>query len=114
MERNNQIWETYSESWSNDNSINRIEELRKIMTEDFEYRDPNIALNGCEQLSDYMFQFQEKYKGAYFTITDFQFHNNRSLVNWNMLNAQNQVVSKGTDFAMYKEGKLKQIIGFFK
>jgi len=114
MDKFNQVWETYRTSWSNDNSVERTEELQKIMTEDFEYRDPNIDLKGYEELSDYMSEFQKEFVGASFTIQDFQVHHDRSLAHWNMINAENEVVGNGTDFAIYENGKLKQVTGFFK
>ena len=110
----NQAWKTYRASWSNENSIKRAYDLRKITSDDFVYRDPNIELNGFEQLSDYMTQFQKEFAGASFIITDFIEHHNRSLAHWNMVNSENEVVANGTDFATYENGKLKQITGFFK
>ncbi|MEL7268080.1 MAG: nuclear transport factor 2 family protein [Bacteroidota bacterium] len=114
MEKINQIWETYRASWDNEDSQKRTDELRKIMTEDFEYRDPNIELKGSRQLSDYMSQFQKEFVGASFVITDLQYHHKKILAHWNMVNAKNEVVGNGTDFAIYENGKLKQITGFFK
>ena len=114
MDKINQIWETYRISWSNDNSVERTDELQKIMTIDFEYRDPNVELKGHEELSDYMSQFQKEFVESSFTIQDFQVHHDRSLTHWSMVNAENEVVGKGTDFATYENGKLKQITGFFK
>ncbi|NMH89963.1 nuclear transport factor 2 family protein [Flavivirga algicola] len=114
MDKINQIWETYRASWNNDDSVKRTDKLKEIMTEDFEYRDPNIELKGSEQLSDYMSQFQKEFVGASFVITDFQFHHDKSLSHWNMVNTENEVVGNGTDYAVYENGKLKQITGFFK
>jgi len=114
MEKIDEIWETYRASWNNDNSKNRTEELRNIMTEDFEYRDPNVEIKGSAQLSDYMSQFQKEFVGASFTITDFQYHHDKILAHWNMVNEKNEVVGNGSDFAIYQNGKLKQITGFFK
>ncbi|MEM7107129.1 MAG: nuclear transport factor 2 family protein [Bacteroidota bacterium] len=114
MNNINHVWETYRASWSNDNSEERTKELRKIMTEDFLYQDPNVQLSGYEQLSKYMSQFQKEFVGTSFVITDFQYHHDRSLANWNMVNMEDEVVSNGTDSAIYENGKLKQITGFFK
>ena len=47
-------------------------------------------------------------------ITDLQYHHEKILAHWNMVNAKNEVVGNGTDFAIYENGKLKQITGFFK
>ncbi|WP_350293965.1 nuclear transport factor 2 family protein [uncultured Croceitalea sp.] len=114
MNEANQAWEIYRASWSNENSGKRAEELQKITTDDFKYRDPNIELSGFEQLSDYMSEFQKEFTGSSFVIRDFIVHHNRSLSNWNMVNCENEVIAKGTDFATYENGKLKQITGFFK
>lgn len=114
MNETNQMWETYRASWSNKNSAKRADELRRITTDDFEYRDPNTELTGFEQLSGYMSQFQKEFVGASFVITDFIVHHDRSLSYWNMVNSENEVVINGADFATYENGKLKQITGFFK
>ncbi|MEM1337575.1 MAG: nuclear transport factor 2 family protein [Bacteroidota bacterium] len=114
MNKTKQVWETYSTSWSNGNIVERLEELRKIMTEDFEYRDPNVELTGYQQLSEYMSQFQKEFVGASFVVTDYQYHHDKSLAHWNMVNTENEVLGNGADFAIYEDGKLKQITGFFK
>ncbi|WP_024771817.1 nuclear transport factor 2 family protein [Aquimarina macrocephali] len=114
MKEINQIWETYTSCWSEDNSVERIKNLRKIMTDNFEYLDPNVELKGYEQLSEYMSQFQKEFVGASFTITDIKIHHGRSLTHWNMVNSENEVVGNGSDFATYENGKLKQITSFFK
>ncbi len=110
----NDIWETYRSSWSNNDSENRETNLREVVTDDFEYRDPNVELKGYEQLSEYMGQFQNEFKLASFTITDFNIHHDRVMANWDMLNEQKDVVGNGVDFAQFENGKLKHITGFFK
>lgn len=114
MQQINEIWETYRSCWSENDSQKRTNRLDEIMTQDFEYRDPNVELNGHTQLSEYMEQFQKEFKGASFTITDFMIHHNRSMAKWNMINEQNEVVGNGVDFAQYENGRLKQITGFFE
>jgi len=114
MTKTNPVWETYRASWSNANHAVRTDELQKIMTEDFEYRDPNVELTGHKQLSDYMSQFQREFAGASFVITDFHYHHDKSLAHWSMVNFEHEVMVTGTDFAVYEHGKLKQITGFFK
>lgn len=114
MKKINEIWETSRSCWNDNHSNRRKSKLSEIMSDDFEYRDPNVELKGHRQLSDYMEQFQKEFIGASFVISDFNVHHNRSLANWNMVDAKNEVVGNGVDFAQYENGSLKQVTGFFK
>ncbi len=114
MKTINKIWDIYRTCWNETNPLKRKEKLQKILTDDFEYKDPNFEVKGFIQLSDYMKQFQEEFKGASFVTTDINIHHNRCLINWNMINNNNEVVSNGTSFVLYENNKLKQITGFFK
>lgn len=109
-----EIWETYRACWSEANTANRENKLQQIIAEDFEFYDPNIDLDSSQKLSDYMAQFQKEFSDCTFTITDFIIHHNRSLAHWDMVNSDNEVVGKGSDFAFYANGKLKTISSFFK
>jgi len=108
-----EIWEVYSSCWSNENSEERKSKLAKITTDDFEYRDPNSEIKGYVQLSDYIKQFQEQFRGVSFITTDITIHHNRCLIHWNMVNDKNEVVSDGASFVLFENNKLKQITGFF-
>ena len=114
MEAFNKIWDTYRICWNEANSTQRTEKLKKIMTDDFEYKDPNFEIKGYLQLSDYMKQFQEQFIGASFITKDINIHHNRCLVNWNMINDNNEILSNGTSFVLYENNKIKEITGFFK
>jgi len=114
MKTINEIWDIYRTCWNDNNSIQRTEKLQKILTEDFEYRDPNLEVKGYTQLSDYMKQFQEQFAGISFITTDINIHHNRCLVHWNMVKDKNEVVRNGSSFVLCENDKLKQIIGFFK
>ena len=114
MEQINKIWETYRSCWNENDTEQRISKLIEIMSDDFEYRDPNVELRGYRELSDYMQQFQNEFKGASFKVTDFNIHHDRCMANWNMVTINNEIVGSGVDFAQYENGQLKQITGFFK
>ncbi|GAA4272902.1 nuclear transport factor 2 family protein [Aquimarina gracilis] len=110
----NQIWEVYRACWNVTDPQERMNKLEKIMTNDFEYHDPNVTLKGHEQLAEYMEQFQKEFKGMSFVISDFNFHHNRSLAHWNMVDEKKEMIANGIDFAYYKNGRIQQITGFFK
>ena len=108
------IWETYRACWNERIAEVRQHKLQQITAEGFEYRDPNVEIEGLQSLCDYMGQFQTEFGGASFVITNLIVHHNRSLAHWNMVSAQNEVLSTGSSFAQYQEGKLMQVTGFFK
>ena len=110
----NEIWDTYRGCWSEANTIQRTEKLQKILTDDFEYRDPNFEIVGYQQLSDYMREFQDQFVGSSFVTKDINTHHNRCMIHWNMVNGKNEVLSNGTSFVLIENNKLKQITGFFK
>lgn len=114
MKEINEIWDIYRTCWTETDSIQRTKKLQKILTDDFEYKDPNFEIKGFEQLSDYMKQFQEQFEGSFFITKDINTHHNRCLINWNMINDKNEVISNGTSFVLYENNQLKQITGFFK
>ncbi len=114
MKTINEIWDIYRARWNDTNSIQRTEKLQNILTNDFEYRDPNLEIKGYAQLSGYMKQFQEQFVGVSFVTTDIHIHHNRCLVHWNMVNDKDEVVSNGISFVLYENDKLKQVTGFFK
>ena len=110
----NHIWDIYRTCWTETNSEKRKEKLEDILTVDFEYKDPNYEVSGYAQLSDYMKEFQEQFEGASFITRDIKFHHNRCLVNWSMVDDENEVLSNGTSFVLCEKNKLKQITGFFE
>jgi len=114
MKTINEIWDIYRTCWNTNNSIQRIEKLQKILADDFEYKDPNFEVYGYTQLSEYMAQFQEEFKGASFITKDISIHHNRCLIHWHVINENKEVLSNGTSYVLYENNKLKEITGFFK
>ena len=114
MKKISEIWDIYRGCWSDANATQRIEKLQKIITDDFEYKDPDFEVKGSVQLSDYMRHFQEEYKGASFATVNMNMHHNRCLVHWNMINENKEVISKGISYVLYENDKLKEITGFFQ
>ena len=84
------------------------------MSNDFQYKDPNIELKGHDKLSNYMIEFQEQFEGASFEVINLNVHHDSIMANWSMLDSKNEVVTNGVDFAKFENGRLKQITGFFK
>lgn len=109
-----EIWEIYRSCWSETDKATREKKLRQIIDDDFEFYDPNNDLDNSQKLSDYMAQFQQEFEGCTFTITDIIIHHDRSLAHWDMISPDKEVVGNGSDYAFYKNGKLKAVSSFFK
>ena len=114
MKQIESIWETYRSCWDEKDSETRLNRLGEIMYDDFQYKDPNIEVIGYHDLSNYMMKFQEQFGDASFEVTAIDIHHDSIMANWNMLDSNNQIVSRGVDFAKFENGRLQQITGFFK
>jgi len=114
MKTINEIWDIYRSCWNEVSTAKRTQKLQSILTDNFEYKDPNYEVRGYEELSDYMEEFQKLFKGSSFVTKEINSHHNRCLIHWNMVNDKNEILSNGTSFVLYENNKLKQITGFFK
>ena len=100
MKQESEIWETYSSCWSESDSNKRINSLSNILSEDFQYKDPNGELKGHDNLSNYMMEF-------------LYIHHDSIMANWYMINSNKEVDANGVDVAYILNGRLKQITGLF-
>ena len=100
-------------SWSETDSVKRMKILEQILVQDCIDTDTFSHTVGREDLSHYMADFQKQVVGVSFITTHFKEHHNQSLAHWDMLDAQNNLVTKGATFAMYnEENKLAQMNSF--
>lgn len=108
------IIETWAQAWSESDEARRIELLRQAATPDCAYTDPNVDLAGHTAISTYMAGFQESAPGARFVTTAFKSHHDHCLVQWNMVGADNTILSPGVSAGTFdSEGRLLQMVGFF-
>jgi len=108
-----ELWNRYSASWSM-NEAERLERLAETVSPDVTYTDPNITVTGIAAFSEYMGGFQSDMPGAGFAVKEVSEHHQRSLLHWNMIDADKSIIGTGTSFAeLTEEGKLAHITGFF-
>ncbi|MCE2893976.1 MAG: cell division FtsA domain-containing protein [Flammeovirgaceae bacterium] len=112
-EKHSEIWETYSDSWSEPNESIRESILQKMLFENCSYTDVNIETHNIIELSAYMAEFQSRYLGARFKTTNFIVHHDQSLTHWNMVDRSGKTLTKGASFGLYEAEKLKKMAGFF-
>lgn len=107
--------ETWAQAWSEPDEARRIELLRQAATPDCTYTDPNVELAGHTAISTYMAGFQESAPGARFVTTAFKSHHDHCLVQWNMVSADNTVLSPGASAGTFDAlGRLARMVGFFE
>ena len=108
-----EIWQKYTDCWSNPDAGNRKQILSQIMTAETAYTDPYVETVGIDALSDYMQQFQADFPGGKFVVTDFNVHHEQGLVHWDMVNGEGTLLGKGISFGVYQNGQLAKETGFF-
>ena len=108
-----ETWEIYMRCWSETNHVIRNQLMEQVLIIDCTDTDAYSHVEGREQLSDYMDDFQKKVEGIKFIATHFVAHHNQSLAHWDMLDGNGNLITKGASFAMYdKDGRLTQMNSF--
>lgn len=117
MESNSQqdTWETYTRSWSEADVSKRLLLFEQCLSPDCVYTDPLIQTTGYSQLSAYMSELHKNVPGVGFITIDFNSHHDRSLTHWNMVDANENILSQGASYGLYgADGRLLQMTGFYE
>ena len=94
-------WEAYTLSWSETDASERLKLFEQSLDPDCIYTDPLIQTNGYGQLTGYMTELHKNVAGVRFITTAFSSHHDRSLAQWNMLDANGNVLSQGASWAVW-------------
>jgi predicted ester cyclase len=106
-------WRTYARCWSA-SDIDRASCLNPQVSDDVQYRDPNIEVRSRDELSSYMAGFQSAFPGHRFEIDSVAAHHNRSVARWRQVDGAGCVVWEGISFAAHgDDGRFRDITGFF-
>ena len=108
-------WDTYTKSWSEQDTSKRLQLFEQCLNPDCVYTDPLAQATGYAQLSGYMSELQKNIPGVKFVTTDFKSHHDRSLTHWNMTDGKGNIFAQGASYGMYgDDGRLQQMTGFFE
>lgn len=108
-------WEQYVSSWNETDVVKQRRMLLECAEENCRYRDPLAQTSGPDELVGYIAEFHRQAPGAIFKTQHFQYHNERSIAEWHMLDVSGVALSKGTSFGEYSaSGKLVAMTGFFE
>jgi hypothetical protein len=62
-----------------------------------------------------MAELHKNVQGVKFITTDFKSHHDRSLIHWNMVDGNGNILSQGASYGLYgTDGRLLQMTGFFE
>jgi len=110
----NASWQTYTKAWSEVNKNSRKTLLKQCLTSSAIYCDPNGTASGLDNISDYMAQFQQQIPGGFFKIKQQTEHNQKLLTQWELFNANDEIIMQGTSYGEYDlKGYLFKMTGFF-
>jgi hypothetical protein len=107
--------ENWAQAWSEPDGAHRLGLLQQAAAPSCTYADPNVEIEGHASISAYMAGFQQSAPGARFVNTAFQTHHDRCIVQWNMVDHDNKVLSPGVSAGNFDAmGRLVQMVGFFE
>jgi|GEM_PF-591623 hypothetical protein len=109
------IWETYTNAWSESDDAKRQVLFENSLLPDCTYCDPMIETSGYKALGEYINELHRNIPGVKFVSTAFSGHHNRSITHWHMMDAANNVLTKGVSYGRYgDDGRLQQMVGFYE
>ncbi|MFC4034839.1 nuclear transport factor 2 family protein [Streptomyces polygonati] len=104
----------YLETWNTLVAEERRALVDKIFTEDVEYVDPNVAVQGRAALDSYIEQTQKQFPGFVFSLAgDISAHHDVARFTWHVGPPGAAPVAVGYDFAAVRDGQVRQLYGFF-
>ena len=110
-----QVWAFYLEAYSDIAPAERERLLRKSVSDDVVFTNPNGEGRGLANLLEHIRQFQEKSPGAYFKSNELLAHHGQLLSKWTMHKWDGSEIATAHTFARTNEqGQLTNITGFFK
>jgi hypothetical protein len=109
------IWMEYASAWSTKDAVARKKILKKRLSPQVVYTDPQAQLSGYDQLSGYMQRFQHGFPGRQFVIEHVVVHHDVCLAHWSLQNEKSEIEMQGASFAEFgPDSRLVRICGFFR
>ncbi|MFB6556346.1 nuclear transport factor 2 family protein [Streptomyces sp. NPDC056405] len=104
----------YIETWNILDADQRRAAIDALFTEDVEYVDNNVQIEGRAALDDYIAQTQKELAGAVFSLAgEVSSHHDLARFTWHVGPADGQPIAIGYDFAAVENGRVRRLYGFF-
>ncbi|MDE1161411.1 MAG: hypothetical protein PW792_05620 [Acidobacteriaceae bacterium] len=111
-----QLWNTYSDAWSEKSAEKRGQMLAASLAQDVAFTSPDVDDRGVDQLEATMVAFQAEYVGYYFRTNMLRHQHGQLLIAWTLFDAQDAPLLLGNSYARLDEerGKIVRLAGFWK
>lgn len=104
----------YIEVWNILDAAERRAAIGELFTENVEYVDPNVAVEGQDALDAYIAETQKQLPGSVFTLAgNVSTHHDLARFTWQVGPAGGQPLAVGYDFAAVENGRVRRLYGFF-
>lgn len=108
-------WEKYTSTWRMTDKAARLAVFSEVLADSAVYTDPLVRAASWNELIDYMEDFHRQVPGGHFVTTNFSYHHQKSIANWEMKTEDNVTIGSGISYGEYDgEGKLVSMNGFFE
>ena len=110
-----QVVADYSEAWNETDDGRRLALLERSIAADVVYVDPDVRIEGRENLCSHISAFVASYQGHRLELTsDVDAHHDVLRFGWAVVRPDGSVLSTGLDACLLAaDGSLKLILGFF-
>lgn len=109
------IWESYTSTWKPSSAADKQPVLAGCLAPGCTYTDPLGHVEGIDGVLGYIVGFNMNIPGMHMETTRFISHHNASIAQWNMCDADGNVMSDGISFGTYDDaGMLTSMTGFFE
>jgi hypothetical protein len=103
----------YLEAFNETNAGRRRELLEALYTPGCTYTDPQVELQGAEQIDGFIAQTHERFPGVSFTLGGpIDAHHNQARFNWHAGPADAPDAFVGFDVIVAEDGRIRSVYGF--
>ncbi|MEU8984729.1 nuclear transport factor 2 family protein [Streptomyces sp. NPDC048309] len=104
----------YIDTWNIVDAVERRAVIDELFTENVEYVDPNVQIEGRAALDGYIAETQKQIPGGVFALaSEVTAHHNLARFTWQVGPVGGQPFAVGYDFAAVENGQVRRLYGFF-
>lgn len=108
------IVKKYIETWNIVDAAERRAAIDELFTENVEYADPNVHIEGRAALDAYIVETQKQISGGVFSLaSDVSTHHGLGRFTWQVGPVGGAPFVVGYDFIAVENGQVRRLYGFF-
>ena len=110
-----QLIADYCAAWSDADAARRRQSLAKVWAPGGTYTDPQVHIEGQDNLLEYISVFRQRFPGVNIVVTSHaDYHHGMLRFSWRMVEGNGQTRVDGMDFVeLTADGRIRRVVGFF-